>query len=90
MPTTLLRIPFQPVTQAPPVTSATTSYLAQSTPVLSARTMMQQQQPTPQAPPPPYSAHTHAPAPIGWALNNVANEQPTGMSELCFLAGFWT
>ena len=85
MPTTFLRIPFQPVTQAPPVTSATTSYLAQSTPVLSARTMMQQQS-TP-LPPPPYSAHP--PAPIGWAVNSVANEHPTGMVELCFPACFW-
>lgn len=69
------------MTQAPPTAPATTSYLAQSTPVLATRTA------APAAPPPPYSAHQQ-PTPIGWAINHIPNEHPTGRKDFFFLAYF--
>jgi hypothetical protein len=71
IPTTFLRIPFQPLSQNPPSVLPTTGYLARSTPVLATPVMMQQP-----APPPPYSAHQ--PTPIGWAVNTLPNEHSTG------------
>jgi hypothetical protein len=34
------------------------------------------QQPAPIPPPPPYSSHQ--PTPIGWAINHIPNEHPSG------------
>ncbi|CAF3486250.1 unnamed protein product [Rotaria sp. Silwood1] len=67
IPTTFLRIPFQPLSQNPP---STMGYLARTMPIVAAPAMMQQP-----APPPPYS--THKPAPIGWAINEAPNDHPT-------------
>ncbi|CAF1201657.1 unnamed protein product [Rotaria sp. Silwood1] len=67
IPTTFLRIPFQPLSQNPP---STMGYLARTMPIVAAPAMMQQP-----APPPPYS--THKPAPIGWAINEASNDHPT-------------
>ena len=68
-PTTLLRIPYEPLI---PTTTAVPSPM-----VCLARTMpLVAPQQAPNAPPPPYS--THAPAPIGWAVNDApaGNDRP--------------
>ncbi|CAF2068106.1 unnamed protein product [Rotaria magnacalcarata] len=67
VPTTFLRIPFQPLSQTPPSAPSAVSCLARSTPVFGAPPMMQQP-----APPPPYSVHNQPP--IGWAINDIPNE----------------
>ncbi|CAM4861873.1 unnamed protein product [Rotaria socialis] len=67
VPTSFLRIPFQPLSQTPASAPSVVSCLARSTPVFGAPPMMQQP-----APPPPYSAHTQPP--IGWAINDIPNE----------------
>ncbi|CAF4769216.1 unnamed protein product, partial [Rotaria magnacalcarata] len=56
VPTTFLRIPFQPLSQTPTSAPSAVSCLARSTPVFGAPPMMQQP-----APPPPYSVHNQPP-----------------------------
>ncbi|CAF4340042.1 unnamed protein product [Rotaria sp. Silwood2] len=69
-PTTLLRIPFQPLSQNPPTAPPTAGYLAHAMPIVAAPVMMQQP-----VPPPPYSVHKQAP--IGWAINELPNDHLT-------------
>ncbi|CAF1090374.1 unnamed protein product [Adineta steineri] len=68
IPTTLLRIPFQPLSHNTP---STTSYLARSTPILGTPVLTHHSAPAP-PPPPPYPVH--AQAPIGWAVNDMSND----------------
>ncbi|CAF4449008.1 unnamed protein product, partial [Adineta steineri] len=68
IPTTLLRIPFQPLSHNTP---STTSFLARSTPILGTPVLTHHSAPAP-PPPPPYPVH--AQAPIGWAVNDMSND----------------
>ncbi|CAF1507621.1 unnamed protein product, partial [Adineta ricciae] len=71
IPTTLLRIPFQPSNQNPPSAPSSTSYLARSSPVVGTPVMPHQHG---FPPPPPYSGQGGTP--IGWAIDNLPHEHP--------------
>ncbi|CAF1506204.1 unnamed protein product, partial [Adineta ricciae] len=71
IPTTFLRIPFQPSNQNPPSAPSSTSYLARSSPIVGTPVMPHQHG---FPPPPPYSGQGGTP--IGWAIDNLPHEHP--------------
>lgn len=74
IPTTFLRIPFQPLSQPPPSAPSAASHLARSMPIVAAPSMMQQS-----TPPPPYSAPKQTQ--IGWNLNEVSHDHSAPASR---------